>query len=132
MGNRKRARRLRQESTTRSRLSAVRRAVRDWHPVLTPALIYNICRLVFVLLHLLHEDSWVSVLQVSRIAAIRNWSHIFRHCKGRMFELAITRPDGSSLALPEWKEHRGMQPVLPVGVAEDRDQIVFFKLNGQE
>ena len=25
-----------------------------------------------------------------------------------------------------------MQPVLPVGVSEERYQVVFFKLNGQE
>ncbi len=43
-----------------------------------------------------------------------------------------TRLCGSPWALPEWEEHRGMLPVLPVSVPEESDQVVFFKLNGQE
>ena len=43
-----------------------------------------------------------------------------------------SQPRGSSLALREWNEHRGVLPIHLVGVAEERDQVVFFKLNGQK
>ena len=46
--------------------------------------------------------------------------------------MPTTRPSGSSWALPEWNEHRGVLPILPVGIPEECDQVVFFKLNGQE
>src|SRR5216683_1907390 len=49
-----------------------------------------------------------------------------------MSSFPATRPGGSSWALPKWKEHRGTLPVLPVGVPEESDQVVFFKLNSQE
>ena len=49
-----------------------------------------------------------------------------------MRSFPTTRLGGSSWALPEWKEHGGTLPVLPVGVPKERDQVVFFKLNGQE
>src|SRR5712664_1260925 len=54
-------------------------------------------------------------------------------CEGSLFYVYLTtRPGGSSWALPKWKEHRGTLPVLPVGVPEESDQVMFFKLNGQE
>src|ERR1700691_916346 len=45
-------------------------------------------------------------------------------------ELAASR--WSFQALPKWKEHRRAQPVLPVSIPEERNEIVFFKLDGQQ
>ena len=71
---------------------------------------------------------WPASLEIARhsgpIAKLLGMVHISG--------MPTTRPSGSSWALPEWNEHRGVLPILPVGIPEECDQVVFFKLNGQE
>ena len=75
-----------------------------------------------------HADFWTAIVSEDAATLKQFQSALANH----MSSFPTTRPSGSSWALREWKEHRRMLPVLPVSVPEERDQVVFFKLNGQK
>lgn len=79
---------------------------------------------IFAALAVSSQQAGLAQQPVTRKQSQRGLAH--------MCSFPTTRPGGSSRAPPEWKEHRGMQPVLLVGVPEESDQVVFFKLNGQK
>jgi len=53
-------------------------------------------------------------------------------CPCQRAGMGLSGPNGSPWVLPEREEHRGMLPVPFIGIPKEGDQVVLFKLNGQQ